>query len=54
MIDNKKVKDSHQKGIERVKGIGKTIPKAQGGRMGEKKEKAHWKREGGSLTPRRA
>ncbi len=53
MIDNRKVKDDHQKGIERVKGASKELKKGQGGKMG-KVEKAHWKREGGSLTPRKA
>jgi hypothetical protein len=56
MIDNKKVKDNHQEGIGR-----KIQKKSESGRMGEPgkmsgkpKEKASWKREGGSMTPRKA
>ena len=56
MIDNKKVKDNHQEGIGR-----KTQRSGEGSRTGEPgkmsgtpKEKANWKREGGSLTPRKA
>lgn len=55
MIDNRKVKDDHQQGIERVK-----QKSSEGGRMGEPgkmsgkpKEKAQWKRSGAS-TPRKA
>jgi hypothetical protein len=56
MIDNRKVKDNHQEGIERVK-----QKSGEGGRTGEPgkmsgkpKEKANWKREGGATTPRKA
>lgn len=53
MIDNRKVKDNHQQGIERVKMRKGELEKGQGGKMG-KVEKADWKRSGGSLTPRKA
>jgi hypothetical protein len=56
MIDNRKVNDNHQQGIERVK-----QKKSESGRTGEPgkmsgkpKEKANWKREGGAMTPRKA
>lgn len=56
MIDNRKVKDSHQEGINRVtqrKGENKCT--AQSGKMGGKKQEAHWERpKSGSLTPRKA
>lgn len=57
MIDNRKVSDNHQQGIERVIQRDKSPTGAQHGRMGEKakgESESHWKREGGSLTPRRA
>lgn len=53
MKDSRKAKDNHQKGIERVKGASKELKKGQGGKMG-KVEKAHWKRDGGAMTPRKA
>ena len=53
MIDNRKVNDNHQEGIERVKQRKGDMMKGQGGKMGNKpEEKANWRREG-SLTPRR-
>jgi hypothetical protein len=53
MIDNRRVKDSHQEGIERVKQR-QEMPKGEPGKMsGKPKEKAHWRR-GDSLTPRGA
>lgn len=53
MIDNRKVKDSHQEGISRV-----VQRKGEGGRVGEPgkmsgKGHANWKRSGESLTPRK-
>ncbi len=51
-IDNRKVKDDHQGGIERVKLRKGDLQKGQGGKMG-KVDKAHWNRQGGSLTPRK-
>jgi len=52
MIDNGKVKDNHQQGIERVKQRG-PMPKGQPGKMSDK-GKANWKRSGDKLTPRKA
>jgi hypothetical protein len=52
-IDNNMTHDNHQRGIERVKNIGKEMHKGQGGKMG-KVEKAHWHRGGGSQTPKSA
>ncbi len=53
MIDNRMVKDDHQKGIERVKQKEK-MPMGEPGKMQQKpREKAEFKRGGGSLTPRR-
>lgn len=53
-IDNRKVNDNHQGGIERVK-----QRKGEGGRVGQPgkmtdKGSANWSRKGDSLTPRRA
>lgn len=54
MIDNRKVKDNHQQGIERVKQRPGDMEKGQGGKMGKHGSEANFKRSGGSLTPRRA
>ena len=55
MIDNRKVNDNHQGGIERVKQRKGDMHKGQGGKMENKpKEHANWRRSGSSLTPRRA
>ncbi len=53
MIDNRKVSDSHQEGISRV-----IQRKGEGGRVGQPGKMvstghANWKRDGGSMTPRR-
>ena len=53
MIDNRKVKESHQKGIESKKQRKGDLMKGQGGKMG-KVEQAHWKRSGDKMTPRKA
>ena len=53
MIDNKKVNENHQQGIERVKQRKGDLMKGQQGKMGMG-DKANWKREGDSLTPRKA
>ena len=54
MIDNRKVKDSHQGGIERIKQRSGDMQKGQGGKMSNApKEKARWKRTGAG-TPRMA
>lgn len=53
MMDNRKVKDSHQEGIERVKQRKGDMPVGQGGKMG-KIDPAHWKRPDNAVTPRRA
>lgn len=55
MIDNKKVSDNHQQGIERVKQKkSESGPMGEPGKMsGKPKEKAQWKRSGAS-TPRKA
>jgi hypothetical protein len=55
MMDNRKVHDNHQQGIERVKQRKGDMHKGQGGKMHERpSEQAHWSRKGDSLTPRRA
>jgi|GEM_PF-1401595 hypothetical protein len=56
MIDNRKVKDNHQEGIARKKQRpGEMGRMGEPGKMsGKPKEKANWKREGGSMTPRKA
>jgi hypothetical protein len=53
MIDNRMVNDNHQEGIKRV-----IQRKSEYGHVGQpgkmiSHEKSHWRREGGSLTPRR-
>lgn len=54
MIDNRKVSENHQKGIaSKVQRKGEPGRVGQHGKMG-KGEKAHWSREGGKLTPRKA
>ncbi len=57
MIDNRKVNDNHQQGIERVKQRpSERNPKdceGHHGKMGQG-DKAHWSRRGDSLTPRKA
>jgi len=52
-IDNRKVKDDHQQGIERVKQRKGDLVKGQGGKMGNNGS-ANWSRKGDSLTPRKA
>lgn len=55
MIDNKKVSDKHQKGIERVKMRKGELGKGQGGKMGIRaKEKGNFKRANSAATPRKA
>jgi hypothetical protein len=59
MIDNRKVKDSHQEGIERVKQRKGEFPAGNGhcsGKMSSTKgtSEANWKRSGGSMTPKSA
>lgn len=56
MIDNKKIKDNHQEGIARKKQrSGESGRMGEPGKMsGKPREKANWKREGGSMTPRKA
>lgn len=55
MIDNRKVKDDHQKGISRVIQRKGDMPKGQSGRMSNSpKEKANWKRPNSASTPRKA
>ena len=53
-IDNRKVSDNHQQGIERVKMRKGDLKAGQGGKMHAVGDKANWKRSGGSLTPRKA
>lgn len=53
MIDNRKVKDSHQEGIERVKQRKGDMEVGQGGKMG-KVEQARWRRSDSAMTPRKA
>ena len=59
MIDNRKVKDNHQQGIERVKqrkgDTTRADTEGHQGKMGHKpRSDAAFKRTGGSLTPRKA
>lgn len=56
MIDNRKVHDTHQKGIERVKQRSEDRKDYCGhnGKMGTIKPKDHFARKGDSLTPRKA
>jgi hypothetical protein len=51
MIDNRKVKDDHQQGIERVKQR-EPMPTGQGGKMNQKGGSGDFKR--GGSTPRPA
>jgi len=55
MIDNRRVNDNHQGGIERVlqKRDDKRDVEGHNGKMG-KSSKAHWRRSGTPLTPRKA
>lgn len=53
MIDNRKVKDSHQEGIERVKQKKGDMEVGHGGKMGKVVE-ANWKRPNSASTPRKA
>lgn len=54
-MDNRKVKDNHQQGIERVKQKSGDMKPGQGGKMsGMPKEKANWKRSDSAMTPRKA
>jgi hypothetical protein len=52
MIDNRKVNDNHQQGIERVKQKKGDMQKGQGGKMG-KGDKANWSRKDSLLNPRK-
>lgn len=55
MIDNGKVKDNHQQGIERVKQRKGDMEVGQGGKMSQKpREGANWKRPDNAVTPRKA
>lgn len=55
MIDNNKVKENHQQGIERVKQRKGDLKPGQGGKMmKEPREKANWKRPNSANTPRPA
>lgn len=55
MIDNKKVNDKHQQGIERVKQRKGDLDVGQGGKMSKKpREKAEWRRPNSAATPRKA
>lgn len=55
LIDNRKVKDNHQQGIERVKQRKGDMQKGQGGKMyNAPREKAHFKRPDSAKTPRPA
>jgi hypothetical protein len=56
MIDNRKMKDNHQQGIERVKMRPGDLEKGQGGKMGIHGKESNFKRNqgGGGLTPRKA
>jgi hypothetical protein len=54
MIDNKKVNENHQQGIERVKQRKGDLKKGQEGKMYNAPEThANWKRSDTKLTPRR-
>lgn len=56
MIDNRKVKEDHQKGIGRViQRKGEPGRVGQGGKMeGKPREKANWRRPNSAMTPRKA
>lgn len=51
MIDNRKVSDNHQQGIERVKQRKGDMEVGQGGKMGMHHGKDSFKRSGGKMTP---
>jgi hypothetical protein len=53
MMDNKKVSDNHQQGIERVKMRSGDLKKGQGGKM-HSSGTANWKRPNSAGTPRPA
>jgi hypothetical protein len=53
MKGNRRVNDSHQEGIERVKQRKGDMEKGQGGKMGKRSE-ADWKRPDSASTPRKA
>lgn len=58
MVDNRRVKDHHQEGIERVKQRRSEYNprdcEGHNGKMGMKHEKSHFSRHHGSLTPKTA
>lgn len=55
MIDNRKVSDNHQKGIERKKQRSDDMEKGHGGKMGTTKgSESNFKRPNNATTPRRA
>ena len=56
MIDNRRVHDLHREGIGRVTQRKRNPMDVAGhnGKMGMRKDKAHWSRQGDSLTPRKA
>jgi len=55
MIDNRKVSDNHQKGIERKKQHSGNMEKGHGGKMGTTKgSESNFKRSNNATTPRRA
>jgi hypothetical protein len=55
MIDNMKVKDSHQEGIKRKIQRKGDMEKGHGGKMHDMpQEKANWKRPNSASTPRKA
>jgi hypothetical protein len=54
MIDNTKVNENHQGGIERVIQRKGDMEVGQGGKMGKAEEKANWKRPNDANTPRKA
>lgn len=54
MIDNRKVSDNHQEGIERVKQRKGDLKAGQQGKMGAPKERGHWERKGPKEVPKRA
>ena len=57
MIDNRMVNDDHQQGISRViqKKHDRRDVEGHDGKMGRNvPSQSHWRRSGGSLTPRKA
>ncbi|HLX54705.1 MAG TPA: hypothetical protein VKR58_12220 [Aquella sp.] len=54
MMDNRKVSDNHQQGIERIKQRSGDMKKGQGGKMGCYGSESNFKRSGASMTPRKA